>query len=114
MIMMKQSLAIIMTLSCGVVCQPANALDEAPLPKPKPLTELLRERVIQGDYSANTHLDSFVYQSGYNDRIYGDSEDQSPPPYFDLEYIEDGVNSPGGDFYVPPNIWIGDYEVEVF
>lgn len=48
-----------------------------------------------GTHLPETRLDSFVYQSGYNDHIYGDESTHGPPPYFDFEYIEDGINSPG-------------------
>lgn len=45
-----------------------------------------------------TRLDSFVRNSGYNDRIYGDEGTEGPPPYFGFDSgsrIERGIFSGG-------------------
>lgn len=41
-----------------------------------------------------TMLDSFVWNSGYNDTIYGDEGDYGPPPYMDFNTIGSGLNHP--------------------
>jgi hypothetical protein len=43
-----------------------------------------------------TTLDSFVYNSGYDDTIYGDEGSYGPPPYSDFDTIGSGMGSYGG------------------
>jgi hypothetical protein len=43
-----------------------------------------------------TTLDSFVYNSGYDDSIYGDEGSYGPPPYWDFSTIGSGMGAYGG------------------
>ena len=64
-------------------------------------------------YSSNslppTTLDSLVFNSGYNDTIYGDEGTTGPPPYYDFSTINTGMilypNLTTGHASALPSAW---------